>query len=190
MMRIGVGVVVACSLGCLLAGPARAEYWSCGSRVVVCCYPVTAPAVQVIGVPSFGPTYSLGVPCAPTTAWTPQPQGYAVPKAAPAPSPAPKTTEPPLERKQLKVPQVMESRSFSLTGEKPGPAGAIDKCRVGFWNMSGRDITLYIGQEKHVILQNRSLTLVLNRQFSWHTGNGEPKLENVQDGLEHEIVLR
>jgi hypothetical protein len=191
MVRISVGCVLATVLACLPAEPAHADGCCCAAYVVVTSYPIR-PVAQ----PVYVPMYTQPLPCPPGSWVTPVPlsQGYAIPQPAP-PTPAPmqkKTMEPPLDKKQAKgPPQVIEpSKSFSLSGDKSGFLGAKEKCRVGFWNITGRDITLFVGEEKHVIPQNRSLTLMLDRQFSWHTGNGEPKRETVQDTDAHEIVLR
>src|SRR5262245_19154275 len=85
-------------------------------------------------------------------AWT-----YPVrPLAQPRPAgPSGTTVEPPMLSPVQRAPKVMESRhsgsaSAGHTGEKKTTSDA-DRCRVGFWNVTGRDVTLIIdGQPRHL----------------------------------------
>jgi hypothetical protein len=121
-----------------------------------------------------------------------QPLGsrYAQPFAAP-PS---KTGEPPLDKKALPPPKVTESRSFPLTGDQLVTAvdvGGKGLCRVGFWNISGRDVSLTVSGKAVVVPANRNVTLTVSREFSWQVDGQTTQQERVaEDKAAHEIVIR
>jgi hypothetical protein len=117
------------------------------------------------------------------------------PYAQPFPAPPSQNKEPPLDKKGLPPPKVSESRSFSPSPSEDksimvsGPAKGA--CRVGFWNITGRDVTLTIDGKAVQVPANRNVTLTLGREFSWHVEGQPNQQERVPDDkAAHEIVLR
>jgi hypothetical protein len=69
------------------------------------------------------------------------------------------------------------------------PAG--DHCALGFWNLTGRDVTVSVDGKPQVIPQGKSLKLQVSRQFVWQLSGHEAlteKLPTENSGME--IVLR
>jgi hypothetical protein len=119
--------------------------------------------------------------------------GYAIPTPAP-PSP---TGEPPLQKgpakavNDLRLPVIVTSHALGGThvpGVAPLPK---DRCRVGFWNLSGRDVTLVIDGKAWQLSKDRAVTLDLDRNFAWQIQGGTQRVERVPDGLAaHEVLIR
>lgn len=119
----------------------------------------------------------------------PVPYPFAQPYPAP-PSPSP-TREPPWQSPLERAPKVSESRSLSSSKPLPVNPKAGPTCRVGFWNTTGRDVTLKIDGTSYLLAKDKSLTLDLGRKFTWHMERGEPRGEIVPDDrATWEIVLR
>ncbi|SRR5260370_1281193 len=120
----------------------------------------------------------------------PGPQPRQVPLAAP--SAAPPSAGPITSGKGQ--PEVTESRSFYEAFKvRPTstdqPAG--ERCAVGFWNLTGRDVTVSVDGKPQVIPRGKILKLQVDRQFVWQVGGHEAQKEKVaseNSGLE--IVLR
>jgi hypothetical protein len=148
------------------------------------------------------PGYSLVAPARPATI-------YAVPFAAPPstmqtvepPTNRPVETGPPPLIPKMKNadlrdnpvgPTVVATRS--LTGNAPPSNLALpakDRCRVGFWNLTGRDVTLVVEGRSHSLARDRALTLDLNRSFTWQIDARGPQSEQVADDqATHEVVVR
>jgi hypothetical protein len=111
---------------------------------------------------------------------------WAIPTAAP-PS---QTPEPPVRRSG--GPTVTESLNGAV-GPKSVEvgAGSAGTCRVGFWNLTGRDITLTVDGQARLLPRDRGLTLTLGRQFVWQVDQRTPQSEDIPDGhCTLEIVLR
>lgn len=144
----------------------------------------SAPAIATVAYAPAWQVYAAPVPvyCVPTVPVNASTAPlYAVPTAAP-PS---QTIEPPA------APSVTEARSGAAlkTVQIGGPA--TDRVRVGFWNASGRDLTLTIDGQAHVVPRNRSITLDLGRQFVWRIDQRSPQNESIPAGNSTlEIVLR
>jgi hypothetical protein len=91
-------------------------------------------------------------------------------------------------------PEVSESRSFyesfgvqSPSTDKP-PA---DRCALGFWNLTGRDLTVSVAGQAHIVLRGKTLKLQVGRQFAWRLEGHEPQNETVpMENSGVEIVLR
>ena len=117
---------------------------------------------------------------------------YAQPQAAP---PSPTKKEPPLEKKRPGRPTVSESQGLSQDNAKVVPV-AVDgngkeMCRVGFWNVSGRDVKLNVDGKAFVVLKDRSLTVNVNRAFTWQINGKDSQAERVpDDASSQEIVIR
>jgi hypothetical protein len=102
---------------------------------------------------------------------------------APPPPALPQTKEPPLQQQSaLKPPIINSTRSLG---------GARDRCSVGFWNLTGRDVTLSIDGKSFALAKNRKITMTLEHQFSWQADNGAQQLERVPESqTTFEVVVR
>jgi len=93
-----------------------------------------------------------------------------------------------------KGPAVSESRSFyeSFSVQPPSTDKlSADRCAVGFWNLTGRDVTLSVDGKPQIIPQGKSLKLQLGRQFVWQIGGHDAQTEKVpMENSGVEIVLR
>ncbi len=133
------------------------------------------------------------------------PQIVPVPDAPDRPIPAPprQTSEPPLNQPPppvpappmkatgpLQSPIIITTRSVGAftSGSTPIPK---DRCRVGFWNLSGRDVTLTIDNRAMTLAKDRALTIDLDRQFAWQADQQPQHVERIPEGqTTHEIVIR
>jgi hypothetical protein len=139
-------------------------------------YPVLTPVLYYTPVYLAAPAV-CAVP-SPVTAPV-----YATPR--PAPPSSPSTGEPPLGSALKRAPTFNESRS----GSKYPPMD--DRCQVGFWNISGRDLTLKVNGQSRLLLRNRALTLELGRDFVWQIDSREPQRQQVPaDQASFEVILR
>ncbi|MBI3407944.1 MAG: hypothetical protein HY040_06255 [Planctomycetes bacterium] len=174
-----------CAITLLSPASARAfggRWWSSarGTTTVVYC-PVVIQPVPVVWI------------CAPTSPRViplmPQAQPYAAPSAAPPSGvPSAQTKEPPLGSAPGKGPTIIESRSSVAAGPAT-PAGA--KCKVGFWNLTGRDVTLKIDGQPRTLPRDRAVTLELARAFVWQVDQSEASSEQVpMDEAFHEVIIR
>src|SRR6266545_1140904 len=120
------------------------------------------------------PVYTTPVVCPPAVT-------YAMPTAAP-PS---QTIEPPLGAAAKKfAPTVTESRTDTgpaMTPKVASPA-VVERVQVGFWNVTGRDVTLIIDGQTRVLPRNRNLTVTVGRQFVWRVDQGVAQTERIPDG--------
>lgn len=139
------------------------------------CY--TAPTYAVV-VPQPVPRVPLAVPTPAPPSQTSEP-----PKAAPAqPNPRPLRSS----GEEQRGPQVTEARSL-----KEPRAGSPGQARVGFWNLSGKDVTLTVDGKTQTLPRDRAVTLQLGRQFVWQADQRPPRTERVPDDQPgHEIVIR
>jgi hypothetical protein len=153
-------------------------------------YPGSPAPVAVQYAPAY---YTPVIVCVPTAPAAPvpivSPSGpYAQPvPAPPSAGPRPQTGEPPLADPGKGAPKVSESR---LTAKKSA-GDARDRVRVGFWNVSGRDLTLTIDGQPRVVLRDRCLTITLGRNFTWQIDQRPAELAEVPAGNDTlEIVIR
>jgi hypothetical protein len=152
-----------------------------------------------------------GAPAVTTTRNGPGPQWYAKPSPAPPSAtaaepplapPASANPNPPSIPKETKSPLPVPESSAGITESKsyydayvaavvcatPPVRG---KAKIGFWNLSPRDLTLTVDGQVHLLKKGRSLKLELDRQFVWKVGEHKPQMEQVPDqvpGLE--LVIR
>lgn len=112
------------------------------------------------------------------------------PSANPIPAPPSQpgqTKEPPTESRSLKGPTILESRSSSTSKSE----AAAEKCKVGFWNQTGRDITVKIDGQPRVVQRDRAITVELGRSFVWQVDQSEPTSERVPaEESFHELIIR
>jgi hypothetical protein len=111
---------------------------------------------------------------------------YAQPTPAPPSSPPLRqTVEPPLRQSQR--PTVTESHS--QVQKVSIPADAL--CRVGFWNLTGREVLLRVAGQTHRLPANQALTLSLSRRFTWQADQQpQETVEIPAERSDWEIVLR
>lgn len=133
------------------------------------------------------PVYVTPIRCVPIA--TAPPRMLAVP----TPAPPTQTKEPPLGPGG--APKISESyyheRRYSPPTAPNAATVAAEKCRVGFWNVTGRDLTLTIAGQIYPLPRNGSLTLDLSRAFTWQVDQRTPLSERVPESLTaHEIVIR
>jgi hypothetical protein len=137
--------------------------------------------------------------------------------ATPMPAPPSGTIEPPVSVPVKQPPSVKESTSQpppevkESTNQQPPkvkdstnkfygsfysgpPASTVTDttlCKVGFWNLSNRAITIQVNGEVHVLQVNQSVTLILPRQFVYQLDLEAPQTEAVPPGRTSvDIVLR
>jgi hypothetical protein len=145
------------------------------------------------------------VPVVPATPADPCPPGgaaplYAVPVPA-APSPglvAPRTQEPP--RHPLPEPGVRESSSVPPPESRSYYDGypstrsvalPTERCEVGFWNLSGRDLVLTIDGMTRFVPHGRNVRMDLPREFAWRVDNRPLEIERIPRSENClEIVIR
>jgi hypothetical protein len=138
--------------------------------------------------------------------------------ATPFPAPPSGTVEPPISVPFKQPPSVKESTSQQppdvkeSTDQQPpkvkestnksygsfysgppagGPVTDTTMCKVGFWNLSNRPITVRVSGEVHVLQVSQSLALILPRQFDYQLDLEAPQTEIVPAGRASvDIVLR
>jgi len=119
----------------------------------------------------------------------PQPEAPPERKMAPADGAA-KTSEPPLSNPVKKAPVISESRSMGGAYAQSG-GGSKERCKVGFWNLTGRDVVIRIDGQTRTLAKDRSLTIDSERAFSWQLDEGQTVAERVpEEQLFHEVILR
>lgn len=106
----------------------------------------------------------------------PVPDAY--PKYA-AQTPAP-TGEPPMGA-EPRLPKII-ARS---------PETAKGRVRVGFWNLSGRDVSLTIEGKAWNLSKNQVLTFDMDRQFTWQAAGKTAQIQRVPEGQSaFEVLIR
>jgi hypothetical protein len=121
----------------------------------------------------------------------PSPTGVKEPPLA-APTAAPPSAGPISPGKSQ--PEVSESRSFyesfGVQSQSKDKLSA-DRCSVGFWNLTDRDLTVSVAGQDHIVLRGKTLKLQTGRQFAWRLDGHEPQNETVpMENAGVEIVLR
>ena len=120
--------------------------------------------------------------------------GMKSPLAVPTPAPPSQTSEPPLNRKAFMPPADKPIAKpgptvYELRADLPSPAK--DHCRVGFWNQTGRNVTLTVAGKTLVVPHDRAVTLELPRNFVWQLDQQPARTEKLADErATHEIVIR
>jgi len=159
-------------------------------------YALPAASVPICGpfypAPACAPVVSVP-PCLPGPVIIPRGTPYAIPRPAP-PSDTPVVPER-VRPRPRKPPRVTESRypssdeaSRRRTSSRKPPR---DRCRVGFWNVSNRDLTLKVNGRARRLLHGSSVTLRLRRHFVWQISGSTPHEEAVPaEKSTMEIVIR
>jgi hypothetical protein len=128
--------------------------------------------------------------CVPSPMIVPVPNAPRLPLARPTPAPPSQSTEPPLNKgvaNEFKAPVIRTTHSQANV---PAPL-LKDRCRVGFWNLTGRDVTLNVDGKAWTLPRDRATTLELDRQFIWQADAQSQRNVIVPDGQStFEVVIR
>src|SRR5262249_23609617 len=162
MSRAALGALL--GMFVIATGPVQAAGWMPSWRTSGYYYPVTYyyPVAVAVAPPASycAPTVSVQ----PATVYPAGPLVYGNGYAQPQPAPPSGTAEPPLANKvPMAPPKVIESKSFA-PGNGTGNAKGV---KVGFWNISGRDVKLVINGKTHIVPRDRNLTVSVSREFTW-----------------------
>jgi len=192
----------------LVAAVAASILLSAGSAHAYCgylWYPNTvsysyfAPPVYYSN-PVWTPIYSTPIYSTPVfDPFCPTPSSIRItPLAKPTPAPpseAPTHKEPPFGKEPFfggpnrMAPKITESRSMG--GAYAGVGVVLPRCKVGFWNLTGKDITVKVEGKNQVLPKDRAVTLELERTFTWQAPGQEPTMERVADDQNaHEVLIR
>lgn len=124
-------------------------------------------------------SYGWYIPC-----YIPEPCGK------PAPRPKSSSPEPPSAAK-MRGPVIQESRALAGVASDKTAKSPTSRCRVGFWNVTGRDIQLQVEGKSQSLAKNRATTLELERHFLWQIDGGEMNPERVPDSQNYfEVIIR
>lgn len=122
------------------------------------------------------PEWGFYVPCPPASS---------MPVRDKEAKPAPMKT--PLKAPQAQGPEISESRSS--TGKTKLMTSF--RCKVGFWNVTGKDVQLEVDGQMRTIPKDRAITLDMDRRFVWRLDSGPENLERVPDEQNYfEVILR
>ncbi|GEM_PF-3665994 len=175
-------VVLALCVVVTVTSSANAFWGRLGWRPV-CTTAYTPAPVWYYCLPAAAPSW--GQPVLPQS-FPPPPAPLPKVKALANPLPAPTTNEPP-----LRAPTITEARSFGGVMQAHAAAVAPGRCKVGFWNITGGEVTLSIDGTARTLAKDRAVTLELARMFVWQLSGHGPQTERVPDGQSiFEVILR
>jgi hypothetical protein len=137
-------------------------------------------------MPVYG--YSWASPVQPCPLVSP---GRVIDLEKPAVKPERKPTMPPTQGSANQESDRQPPAIIASPAGEPGKAISLDRCRVAFWNLSGRDVQLTVEGKSWTLARNREMTLDLGRSFAWQVGDGVQHVERVPDGeAAFELVIR
>lgn len=111
------------------------------------------------------------------------------PLVKPIPKDTKRTAEPPAGAKR--APVVTESRSLGGAFPEPAPRLPQGMARVGFWNITGRDLTLSIDGRTRTLAKDRAITVDVERSFTWQVDDGALHTERVPtEQNTFEVIIR
>src|SRR5262249_6282794 len=156
------------------------------------CVPVmplySSVAIPAVAMPSIAmPSIAMPSVAIPSPLAAPM---WAQPRPAP---PSGSSAEPPLGKPDSRAPKITESRyagTGAATPQSPAPVGKT-ALKVGFWNVTGRDVNLVIEGKTHRLPRDRALTIDVPHSFTWMLECVSHRSEEVPSTqTRHEIVLR
>ena len=107
------------------------------------------------------------------------------------PTPAPPSASDAQVAKSDRAPAISEARAASATDSAPARPTEPGRCNVGFWNVTGRDVSLTIDGKAQALPKGHALTLSLPHRFQWQIEGREPHAETVpQEQNVYEVILR
>jgi len=134
------------------------------------------------------PIVALPYPCVPILPPERLPRPIGKGLAKPIPAPARTTNEPPAAKR---APIITESRSLGGGFLHLAPNVPAGRIRVGFWNITGRDLTVHVDGQPRKIAKDQAVTIDLARTFVWQIGDGVVQTERVaEDRGSYEVILR
>lgn len=170
------------------APPSRTPFSPPSTAAPPTASPASPPSTPAPAPPAASPTIPPSTPAPPTASPTPQAP------ASPPPSTAPSLPVLPTLPPPRSGPGVSETRSyFDLYPVVPRNTDqpSRDTCSAGFWNLSGRDLTVKVNGQERVLAQGQSLSLRVGRLFTWQVEGRDPHTERIQSGdAGVEILLR
>jgi hypothetical protein len=179
-------LTVALLLGCPLSASANFRYWFGRPSVSAYYYPAPAwPSVYMVPVqPVCVPMPAVSVPGV---------RLLAQPVAAPPSS----DSEPPRARLQTtpeeKKPRVRDSNYYDAyaVATNATSKSTEGRCSVSFWNVSDKALVLKVDGRRLSLARGRSVTLDLDRQFTWQIEGREEHAQTVAK-TEHalDILIR
>lgn len=178
----------------VLGATGSADAWYLGKWGVLPLFPGYHYRIaywQGYAAPVSYPVYWVGyAPCQPVMMSAAPRAVWATPTPAPPSTTSPSTSEPPLQKPEKKAPTISESRSHG-GNYTVSTANMNDVCRVGFWNLSGKDVTIQIGTLVHTVPKDRAVTFEVPRRFSYQMDQQQAQAVEVPGGgTTHEIVIR
>jgi hypothetical protein len=141
----------------------------------------------VVVMPSYSVfPYSVGTAplaplCQPALPTNAQPALAAPTPAPPSAGPAvlPRTTQP-APSSGLGIKGIGSNYGAASGGVRPAPKPSGDRCSVGFWNLTDRDLILAVDGRSHIVPRGKNLLLDLKHQFAWKVEGREAQLERVR----------
>ena len=133
-------------------------------------------------------------PCMPITPSIPSltAQRFCPVRHWPAPGRRPPVLAPTRNRPPLAIPCAKDRPSPKLRSTAAAPIkNAGDRCKVGFWNLTGHAVSLKIDGQTRQLPRDQAVTLDLARAFVYQVDQGTVITERVPAGESfHEVILR
>ena len=149
---------------------------------------VICPPISAVPIRS-GAIYAVPTAAQPSSIQTAEPPTRSLQTPPPPMLPRMKSSD---TRDLSAAPTVVAARSLSGNASAPGVLPVPKElCRVGFWNLTGRDVTLVVDGRSHILAKDRAVTLDLRHRFTWRIDTSAEKTEQVgDDQTTHEVVVR
>jgi hypothetical protein len=80
---------------------------------------------------------------------------------------------------------VSESHSYYdsyAVAKQPGAASSGERCTVGFWNLSDRDLSAKINGKTLTVPRGKNTPVDVPREFVWQVEGREPQVERIATG--------
>lgn len=82
-----------------------------------------------------------------------------------------------------RMPKITAAHSLGMDPSKT--------CRVGFWNLTGREVTLTIEGKSWTLPKNQVLNFQMERNFTWQVNGQLQHIERVPDGqASYEVLVK
>jgi hypothetical protein len=162
-----------------------------GVRGTTAYYPVYVAPLPVASVFCYAPVPVVVVAplvCPPVLT---EAVPVATPYAIPTPAPPSSTPAPPAASGPKQPPKITESHSPASRYPVATATSAPAPHRIGFWNLTGRDVAVKVDGQTHRLPPGHAVTVHVERQFVWQLDQREPQHERLpEDKTTLEIVIR
>jgi hypothetical protein len=177
---LGTAMPVSGHFGFLYRPRTTTAYYIAVPAVAV--YPAPVAVCVPVAVPVVPPRiYAQPQPAPPST-------GKEPPLAEPAKPTSPQPGPPAPKGPQSQVSNYFDSYAVASTATTQAPAG---RCSVSFWNLSGQELILKVGQRRVPLANGRRATLELDREFTWQIeGRDAQTARLAANDTAQEIVIR